>query len=373
MPRRYVFWQPIPSMHQLPFLEALAVCSGAEVVCLHAEELPPDRLALGWMLPKSPLVQLHSANTAASKEMIRSHNARTLHVFSGFHCHPILDERFSLANSLGARTAVISEAYDPRGVRGLLRRARSVVDARRYGHRIDALFAMGELGTRWFRGAGFPPGKVFPFAYVVETPTPGAPQLAASDFQMAFVGRFVHLKGLDSLLRALASSKDLPWRLVIIGEGPLERVLRDLATRFGIASRIQWLGALPNPRVSEVLAASDLLVLPSRKDGWGAVVNEALTVGTPVVCSSACGAADLIQDSLMGETFAPTDLRTLATIIKNRIHTGRPSELVRRQVVLRSQAFAPPSVANYFLEVIRSLGESATPPKAPWRQAFPTS
>ena len=243
-----------------------------------------------------------------------------------------------------------------------------MLDARRYRRPIEALFAMGDLGVRWFQTAGFPPEKVFPFAYAVDPPKPEQ-RVAESGrpYQLVFVGRLVHLKGVDLLFRALASATRLSWGLVIIGEGPLRKPLQKLAERLGIASRINWLGAVPNSRVADVVSASDLLVLPSRKDGWGAVVNESLSVGTPVVCSLACGAADLVSDPTMGQTFVAGDIQALASMLRHRIAAGPLPMETRREITLRSSVFAPPAVAKYFLDVLQAVNESMGPPPVPWR------
>ena len=368
MPRRYVFWQPIPSIHQIPFLESLAISSRSPVVYAYAEDMPAEKVALGWSLPSSTIVDMRSVNAKQADSLFAGDDKLTLHVFSGFHCHPALDRCFQKALSIPLRTAIISESYDPRGLRGILRRVRSMLDARRYGRPIEALFAMGDLGVRWFQTAGFPPEKVFPFAYAVAPPKPEQ-RVAESGrpYQLVFVGRLVHLKGIDLLLRALASATRLSWGLVIIGEGPLRKPLQKLAERLGIASRINWLGAVPNSRVADVVSASDLLVLPSRKDGWGAVVNESLSVGTPVVCSSACGAADLVSDPTMGQIFVAGDIQALAGILRQRIAAGLLPMETRREITSRSSVFSPPAVAKYFLDVLQAVNESMGPPPVPWR------
>ena len=59
------------------------------------------------------------------------------------------------------------------------------------------------------------------------------------------------------------------------------------------------------------IAAADLLALPSRWDGWGLVVNEALAVGVPVIASNACGASDLIRQDVNGYVFTSEDAASL--------------------------------------------------------------
>ena len=113
---------------------------------------------------------------------------------------------------------------------------------------------------------------------------------------LIFVGQLIPRKRLDRLLRALAAVRSTDWVFRIIGDGSERRSLEKLALELNLLRRITFTGALDNGAVRNELANADLFVLPSRWDGWGAVVNEALMSGTPVICSSYCGAADLISE-----------------------------------------------------------------------------
>ena len=66
------------------------------------------------------------------------------------------------------------------------------------------------------------------------------------------------------------------------------------------------------------MAAADVLVLPSRFDGWGAVVNEALMVGTPVICSDRCGASDVIENGRNG--YVDTRIERLVDVMRQLQH-----------------------------------------------------
>ena len=59
--------------------------------------------------------------------------------------------------------------------------------------------------------------------------------------------------------------------------------------------------------IPHLMSSADCLILPSRHDGWGAVVSEALMVGTPVICSDACGSAGVVHASGVGGVFRSGD------------------------------------------------------------------
>jgi glycosyltransferase involved in cell wall biosynthesis len=353
----------------MPFLEAVHDEINAEVLCVHAEDVPADRIALGWLKPSAVGVQVMRSTEAPASRLLEEDDADTLHLFSGIHCHPFISTTFRRATRLGLAIGVISEAHDGHGLRGLARQMRSRIDAIRYASRLELILAMGSLGVDWYRAAGFRPETIFPFAYVATPQALPTPQAASGEraYSIAFVGQLIARKGIDLLFRAVATMGELPWRLEIAGMGPLEPALRDMAAAAGIADRITWHGSLPNQAVGALLASCDLLVLPSRFDGWGVVVNEALTAGTPVVCSDACGAADLLAAPQMGRFFRGGNVKSLAEAIRGQWAQGRPSRTARDLIRDRAGRFSPVSVARYFVDVIRTVREHTAAPCPPWR------
>ncbi len=117
--------------------------------------------------------------------------------------------------------------------------------------------------------------------------------LALGSFTVAYVGRLVREKGLLVLFEALAELGG-DWQCLIVGAGPLQPELEQLAAGRGFAERIRWVAAVPHCRVADYLNAADVLVLPSQttsrwKEQFGHVLIEAMACGVPVIGSS-CGA-----------------------------------------------------------------------------------
>lgn len=101
---------------------------------------------------------------------------------------------------------------------------------------------------------------------------------------VAFLGRIdTAQKGLDVLIRAMPA---LPGHsLVVIGDGPDEANLRRLAHSLGVDGRISWRGRVEGQAKYDLLAAADVVAVPSRFETFGMVAVEALATGTPVVAS----------------------------------------------------------------------------------------
>jgi glycosyltransferase involved in cell wall biosynthesis len=129
------------------------------------------------------------------------------------------------------------------------------------------------------------------------------------DQYLLFVGRLVEAKGISHLLDAHASlGPDAP-PLLVAGEGPLRDVVEA-------APNVRLLGFQDTPRLIELYALASSLVVPSRDEPWGVVVNEALACGTPVIASDAVGAAeDLIRDGIDGRVFEAGDIRALSAAL----------------------------------------------------------
>ncbi len=115
---------------------------------------------------------------------------------------------------------------------------------------------------------------------------------STDQFVMGYAGRFVEEKGADVLLRA-AARLDGDWRVDLIGSGPAQDRLIELARSLGVADRVRFLPWVPSSRIAEVYRSFDALVLPSRsKLNWieqfGRVLVEAMACGVPVI-GSTCG------------------------------------------------------------------------------------
>jgi glycosyltransferase involved in cell wall biosynthesis len=125
------------------------------------------------------------------------------------------------------------------------------------------------------------------------------------------IGRLSKQKNHALLLRSAARLRDRPWRLRIVGTGPEEEALRELADQLGIADRMEFAGFTADP-IPEYLAAS-VMALSSRWEGLPAVVLEAVACGCPVVCTaSSAGLVDLTRHIGAQEPVAVDDEAALA-------------------------------------------------------------
>ncbi|HEY3283630.1 MAG TPA: glycosyltransferase [Armatimonadota bacterium] len=131
------------------------------------------------------------------------------------------------------------------------------------------------------------------------------------------VARVDALKGHDTLLRSLGELASRGVRLValVVGDGPERARLSALAQELGLGERqVRFLGFRSD--VPDLLAASDLFVLPSLTEGLPLSVLEAMAQGLPVVASAVGGVPELIEDQREGLLVPPKDPRALAQALE---------------------------------------------------------
>jgi glycosyltransferase involved in cell wall biosynthesis len=118
-------------------------------------------------------------------------------------------------------------------------------------------------------------------------------------FRVLYVGRLVYWKGLHLALRAFAEFHKLhpDARMTVIGKGPDEKWLADLAASLGLDDTVNWISHLEHAGVLRAYARHDAFLFPSLHDSSGNVVLEALSSGLPVVCLDTGGPAVLVDPS----------------------------------------------------------------------------
>jgi glycosyltransferase involved in cell wall biosynthesis len=185
----------------------------------------------------------------------------------------------------------------------------------RYYRGCDILVANTRGLCDWIAGEGWPRGRLVHLPNFADDlagaepaslrPPPGARLLLA-------MGRLHPNKDFPTLFRALAL---LPGEahLMLAGEGPERGALESLAGELGIAARVHFLGWRRD--VGALLAASEMLIVPSRIEPLGNVVLEGFSAARPVVATAADGPRELIEDGRTGLLVPIGDHRALAGAI----------------------------------------------------------
>jgi len=180
-------------------------------------------------------------------------------------------------------------------------------------------------------------------------------------------GRLVRQKGFDLLIDAYASCLEArEFELVILGEGPLEADLKRRAQALGVGAVVRFVGFQANPWAW--FARARLFVLPSRWEGFGNVVAEAMACGAPVLVSDCdFGPREQVVHGVSGWVAQPD---ALAAAMSRLLSDDALCERLANAGRARAQDFAVPAVIEAYDRLF--LGRPAAEP-APAHQPSPVA
>jgi D-inositol-3-phosphate glycosyltransferase len=183
---------------------------------------------------------------------------------------------------------------------------------------------------------------------------------------LLYVGRLAAIKGLETLLEAMALL-DAGVRLLIIGgdqdepENGRAAALRARATALGLDGRVRFLGAQPQERLRLFYAAADATVMPSYYESFGMVALEAMACGRPVVASRVGGLTTTVRDGVTGYLVPEGDPGMLA----ERLARVLSDDVDRRRLGAEAVRWAGehrwPCVAEAVCRLYADLLPAATP------------
>jgi glycosyltransferase involved in cell wall biosynthesis len=132
---------------------------------------------------------------------------------------------------------------------------------------------------------------------------------------VGFVGRLHHLKGLDLLIEAVPLVKERFSRVefVIVGSGPEEESLKQLARERGVSETVRFAGYRRN--AWRFMPAFDVVVLPSRDEAQSIALLEAMACGKPVVAARVGGVPEVVEDRVTGLLYPAGDVPALAAAL----------------------------------------------------------
>jgi len=316
---KFIFWQNIVSPHMSFFLRNLS--EKFEVILVVDRIMSDDRLKQGWEVPNLG----NNVNIIVIKDLtdvldlinIKNENQ---HFFSGFNLSPLINKAFRLIIKK-KKVNFICESGIELGLLKYPRLFKYRYLAFRYNKCINNIFAMGNLGVNWYKKTGFDPKKIHNFQYTIELPEEMDFWTRESNknddrFRFTFIGQLIARKGIDNLIRGLSKVNNRNWHLSIIGDGEMKSEMFDMISILKLNDNITFLGAKSNQDAMVFLRQNtDYLILSSRFDGWGAVVNEAFARGVKVITNEKCGASSMIKDDFWGVKYKEGNEQSLVNLL----------------------------------------------------------
>ncbi|MFN8058454.1 MAG: glycosyltransferase family 4 protein [Vicinamibacterales bacterium] len=235
----------------------------------------------------------------------RSHRALVVHTFHGHvfsgYFRPVVSTGVRTVERILARFTDRIVTISPRLREEIVEVHRVAASARTVvvplGLELDRLFALGAATADARAAFGLP----------------------VDAFVVTFVGRFVPVKDLPTLVRGFASfAERCPRaRLLLVGDGDLRPSLETLARNLGVGERVVFAGWQRD--LTLVYGAADVVALTSVNEGTPVAVIEALAAGRPVVATRVGGVPDVVEDQVSGYLVEPGRPDELAAALE-RVH-----------------------------------------------------
>lgn len=110
---------------------------------------------------------------------------------------------------------------------------------------------------------------------------------------LLYVGRLEEYKGVQYIIQSLHELQNFILR--IVGKGPYEAELRDMAKHFGVEGRVEWLKDLSRKELLECYADADIFLMLSSHEAYGITVAEALAAGTPCIVAKGSALEEFVD------------------------------------------------------------------------------
>lgn len=347
----FIFFQNCLSPHQIPYIRECAKDERVEKVYFIMPRIDYGmRADMGWnneRLLEEPTIEFVLQPTDEDVEHLLKgqfqHDVRCF--FSGIRGDADVFKWLNISIGFDVKRYIITEPPFTFDKPLWMHYIRFFLQDYKYVKHIDGILAIGESCVKYYRSLS-KHWKVFPFLYVTES-TDVMPIQLGGEMKVLYIGSLSERKNVQLLLTALKGFRNV--QLNIVGDGEKRQELQGLAEKYGVNTT--FLGTKNMAEVPKELQKNDILVLPSLYDGWGAVVNEALTQGVYAVCSNKCGAKDLLHESWRGLVFMNNNAPDLARNLKQ---CQQSIEVIRNGRQRRSdwakECISGPVISKYIID-----------------------
>jgi glycosyltransferase involved in cell wall biosynthesis len=365
----------MPSHHQSAFFKALSDQENVDLQVRYFEKVPDTRKKLGWKDEKNLQSNEQYISSIDEINISLPDWKERVHIITGFTT-PFLKSLvdFAIIENL------LWVHWSERSGVGLAKRLHfnyGLMDLfyplflhlrgyKKYAKKVNKYalgsFAIGQLAKNDFLKWGINGNKIEFLPYSLDGLVPPIEisiKLKKSD-EMIFMyaGSLYKLKGIDLLINAFQklSNKSDRWRLVLVGDDRSNNAYFKQVEQLGLVDRVEFTGVVQSDKINEYLAQADVFVLPTRFDGWGAVLNEAASLGKPLISTDQAGAAfHLIKDGENGFMVKAGDADALAKAMKYYVDNPEMTELHGKKSFEIFQKYTPEENSRHCIKCIQKF------------------
>lgn len=219
--------------------------------------------------------------------------------------------------------------------------------------RIKAFFVISKKAYHQYLSLNVPEFKLFPYCYFIPNnyiPIANDIQVNKENLRLLFLGTLSYRKGIDLLIEAVCELNASNYQLTldIYGSGDFSKFDKN-------NDKIKYKGIVPFGEAPKYMSNYDILVLPSRFDGWGVVVNEAIIARIPVLCSSNVGASDMIKLYECGLIFEKLTVNGIKSSLIKIIENKDLFSIWRNNLKILNKNITTKEGADFIFNVINNF------------------
>lgn len=361
------FWLNMPTHHQTGFLNALSKHPNIDIQVRFFDRVSEERINTGWEpIANLPKNQKFVNDVDQGLESLKDWKER-IHIISGYSSKfniELLDLiiknkvkwcHWSERIGVGLAKKVNYSIFLFRLLKPFF-----LLTKRGYGKKVNnyalGAFAIGELAREDLISIGIDEDKIDYLFYALEPlkrVNSNVFQKNKEDLVFLYLGSLYKGKGIDLLIKAFNKLNHQRSKLILAGPDQSNAKYFNLVKKLKLEDKVLFTGAVPSSDINKYLSYADVFVLPSRYDGWGAVLNEAISIGLPIISTDQTGAAyHLIKNNVNGFMIKAGDLQALYKAMNAYINNSKLAQLQRRESIEMSQNFIPKSNVKRFINSI---------------------
>jgi glycosyltransferase involved in cell wall biosynthesis len=381
---KIINWQAYFTVHQSYTWQALQSLLDENIIYVIAQLNSEIREKQGWQtvdLTAIETIMLIKKSWWQQAKSILKEFPDAIHIFSGFWA----DRRFLAfilyASSKNYKIIIMNESYMTKNLSYFGKQffILNIIKARlkpllyaitvQFINQITSpknicFLALSAHAKPQFIQAGFKKNQIFPFGYFVPRDKSVIKPLHNHRFiKLVFIGVLNQRKGIDLVIKAVSLLEQQGWLISLDIYG-----FQEIAMTFNSKS-VRYCGLIPFGQTQNIIAHYDGLILPSRHDGWGVVINEALLQTVPVIISENVGAKSLLEKYSAGLIFKSDNVDDLIEKLKLFSLDSSLRQKMSTQAQKISELISPENAAGYIYDVIQHyFFNNIDRPKAIWCQ-----
>lgn len=370
-----IFWFDYPPKVEVGAFNAFSELWEGEVLYVLSNPHRSERVLANWgdEYGSVKIVKLYEEKdrALAIKSIVRGH-PDAIHILNGFDtkiCKEI--KPFLFKDGLKALLFTERPAIYGNWGEALLRKVFTTVKysrlCREYARYVRAILPLGKQGTDVFQKLGFPKDRIYDFMYCPSLTDLSQEKVlqVQSPIRFVYVGRFFYkTKGTDVLLNALPYLRGA-WCLDMVGGYGSDR--DEVLERIRGYEKVRFAGTWDSHSVVKNLQAYDVVVIPSKADGWNLLVNEAAHAGVGVIVSDQAVSHEVVAKHGGGTVFKSESPEQMAAAMQQVI--DRPEIAIEWMREARDivRFISMESVGKYLYDIVLyEFFQIGDKPRCPW-------